>query len=89
MNASDILKRTELTYRQLDYWVRRGWIVPERPEQVSTGHHRTFSVREFVVIERMDRLVQAGVVPEVAARLARGDDAALTTLTAAIEGLAA
>lgn len=89
MNANDILKRTGVTYRQLDYWVRRGWVTPERPEQVSTGHHRTFSAREFVVIDRMARLVLAGVVPDIAAKVARGDDAALLALARAIEGLAA
>lgn len=89
MNANEVIELAGITYRQLDHWTRRGWIAPEHPECGGSGHHRCYSELEVAVIAHIGALVRAGVQPDVAARIARGDDAALASLTRAIEGLAA
>lgn len=60
------------TYRQLDYWVRKGYLrVPNATP--GSGSWRTWPRREVVVAEKMARLVAAGIPPAVACRVARGD----------------
>jgi hypothetical protein len=60
-----------VTYRQLDFWVRQGYLRPEHGG--GSGVARRWSDEELGVLERMARLVQGGVVPAVAARIARGE----------------
>lgn len=59
-----------LTYRQLDYWVRKGWLQPEHA-QCGSGTHRQFDGQELVIARRMSRLVGLGFEPSLAARVAR------------------
>ncbi len=62
-----------VTYRQLDYWVRQGWLKPAhivgRPS-TGTGHSRVFMGQEIVKAEHMGRMVAWGVRPSVAATVA-------------------
>jgi len=62
--------RLGLTYRQVDYWTRCGWLRPER-EPVGSGHQREWSAAELRVAADMGRLVRLGIRPEVAGRAAR------------------
>lgn len=58
-----------LTSRQLEYWIERGWIIPDgRSVQ---GHPREFSAAEKKVLRTMARLVRAGFPAAVAAQVAR------------------
>lgn len=59
-----------LTWRQADYWTRRGWL---RPAVVSpgTGCARTWSVEELAVAGVMAGLVGLGFPPDLAHRVAR------------------
>jgi hypothetical protein len=80
-----------VSYRQIDYWVRRGWLRPDDPRPGS-GYGRDWSDDEVRVAERMARLVRAGLAPDVAARLAREDRwpatlASGVTLTLSGEGM--
>lgn len=65
-----------ITYRQLDYWTRRGYLRPERRAN-SRGHgpasgvNRVWPADEVEIVRRMERLTRAGVVPAVAAVYAR------------------
>lgn len=59
-----------LTYRQMDYWVRQGYLRPIDPSPGS-GSHRRWPEEERAVARRMIRLVDAGLVPAVAHRVAR------------------
>lgn len=59
-----------ITYRQLDYWVRQGYIKP-KPGATGTGHTRDFSDHEIAVAARMARLIDRGFTPKAAARIAR------------------
>ncbi len=61
-----------LTYRQVDYWVRRGYLRPEHATDGS-GSVREWPAEELAVGERMGRLVAAGMAPVAAAVAARHD----------------
>lgn len=61
-----------LTYRQLDYWTRRGYLKAEDPTPGS-GHSRTWLEDEQVIAARMLRLISCGFTVEAAARIARDE----------------
>lgn len=61
-------ERCDITYRQLDYWIRQGFIKGALP---GTGNMRNITNAEFRVLECMASLVKAGVTPPVAGRMAR------------------
>lgn len=58
-----------VSYRQLDHWVRRGWIRAATP---GTGHRRTWTDDELAVAARMVKLIAAGFTVAKAAEIARG-----------------
>ena len=66
----DLLHAAGISYRQLDYWTRRGFLCPEQTEPGS-GRSRRWSLAELDVAERMAALVSAGLTPEAAVRAAR------------------
>lgn len=59
-----------VSYRQLDYWVRSGWLHPYEPHPGS-GHEREWPVRELRIAAEMGGLVRLGLIPAAAARVAR------------------
>lgn len=59
-----------ISYRQLDYWVRQGWLRPERDRR-GTGVPRRWPEAELAVARRMVRLTAAGFPPALAHRFAR------------------
>jgi hypothetical protein len=61
-----------VTYRQVDYWCRRGFLRPTNPGPGS-GTVRVFLPAEYEVAVFMARAVAAGVSPDAAARAARHD----------------
>jgi len=58
-----------VTYRQFDHWVTRGWIYASGGG--GHGHPRDLSNSERAVLEQMGRLVADGVTPARAVTLAR------------------
>ena len=62
--SADVV-RHGITYRQLDNWVRLGWLRPVEPEPGS-GHRRLFPEREWQRAGVMARLVNAGLPPRTA-----------------------
>jgi len=67
-----VAKRSGITYRQLDYWTRKGWLRASRGTAMpGSGHQRAYTEHEAQVATRMGRLVHDGVSPERAAHLAR------------------
>lgn len=58
------------TYRQVDFWVRRGYLRPD-DAQPGSGYARQWSDEELAVGARMARLVAAGLTPAVASKVAR------------------
>lgn len=59
-----------ISYRQLDYWSRKGHLRPGG--QRGTGHVRQWAPAELEVAARMARLTAAGIAVETAAAFARG-----------------
>lgn len=59
-----------VTYRQADYWCRRGYVQATR-YAASSGIPRRLDTAEANVLAVMARLVHAGLTAETAARLAR------------------
>ena len=62
-----------LTYRQVDYWCRKGYLRPECYPTPGTGQRRTFTPGEIAVATRIARLVAAGLAVKTAARVARAE----------------
>lgn len=56
------------TYRQLDYWIRRGWL---HPLGTGSGNRRQWPETERRAARIMARCVNAGLTPEAAASVAR------------------
>jgi hypothetical protein len=60
------------TYRQLDHWVRKGYLRPYH--EGGTGNPREWPVREWAIAMQMKRLIDAGFTPAAAAEAARNAD---------------
>lgn len=60
-----------VSYRQIDYWTRLGYLHAVRPD-VGSGQLRLWPVTEVPVVRRMGQLTRAGVSPADAERVARG-----------------
>lgn len=59
-----------MTYRQVDWWCRRGYLTPDNPGPGS-GYRRTFPPQEVAVAAVMAALTAAGVSASAARRAAR------------------
>ena len=70
--APEWLEGSGVTYRQLDYWARQGWLLPEtRDGGTGPGYHRRWPEPERRVAALMSRLVASGLTPTAAAPVAR------------------
>lgn len=62
-----------LTYRQLDYWSRSGWLTADRPDP-GQGYRRTWPPGEQTIARRMCLYVRyAKLPPRIASIAARND----------------
>lgn len=68
VKALDAVDQAGITYRQLDHWIRSGYIHGTCP---GSGHRRELTDYEFQVVRHMSVLIDAGVLASVAAPLAR------------------
>ena len=66
----DLMDDTGITYRQLDYWCKRGWLLPVGQGEGS-GNTRWWPSIELDVARRIAELVAEGYRTEVAAKKAR------------------
>jgi hypothetical protein len=62
-----------LTYRQVDYWTRVGYLKPVQPGPGGTGVPRRWPVSECRIALLMGRLVAAGFTHEAAHKVARAE----------------
>lgn len=62
-----------VSYRQLDFWVRQGYLRPGDHPMPGSGKVRSWPTGEVAVARLMGRLVKAGLTPAAAHRVARGD----------------
>lgn len=61
-----------MSYRQLDYWVRRGYLRPGNAD-AGSGSTRQWPAEELRVAALMARLVDAGLQPATACVVARAN----------------
>lgn len=74
MNAVDLAARAGITYRQLDVWTNSGYLRPlPRKVSVRGGVPRQYPLEEQRIAMWMARLVDAGMTPAAACRIARGE----------------
>ncbi|MEW5920243.1 MAG: MerR family transcriptional regulator [Bacillota bacterium] len=59
--ASEVLKLTGLTYRQLDYWASTDFIPPSNIEKVGLKTRRIYSFTDVLAIRAAMRLLDAGI----------------------------
>lgn len=69
-SSVDLMRLTGITYRQVDYWTRLGWLRPPEPTP-GQGAQRYFPPAEIRVAAIMSALVRAGVEPGAAGMAAR------------------
>ena len=50
-----------ITYRQLDYWARTGFLEPSIQPARGSGSHRLYSFRDILVLRVVKSLLKAGV----------------------------
>ena len=67
----DLMAASGISYRQLQYWCRTGYLRPENP-RCGSGTAFVFPPGEVRVAQVMGRLTRAGLVPEAAHHVARG-----------------
>ena len=70
ISSTDLATRAGLSYRQLDYWTRVGYLTPINPDQ-GCGTVRYYPRSEVPAATLIGRLVSAGLTPQVARLHAR------------------
>jgi MerR HTH family regulatory protein len=70
LRSPQVCDQTGASYRQLDFWQRRGFI-GSRNDGQGSGSQRKWSPDEVAVVSRLVALVKAGIEPSVAAGVAR------------------
>jgi DNA-binding transcriptional MerR regulator len=76
--SSDITSRAGITYRQLDFWARVGYLQPGRQwrgRHRGSGSNRVWPRSELAVAQVMKRLTTAGLPARTAHRVARSGEA--------------
>jgi DNA-binding transcriptional MerR regulator len=66
LTTAEVALHLRVTFRQLDYWVRSGWL-PLAYKQPGSGVRRLWSADEVAHAEAFAALVHAGVAPAVVA----------------------
>jgi DNA-binding transcriptional MerR regulator len=62
MSAPAAAAAARITYRQLDYWARQGWIQPSSTEKVGSGRAvRRYAARDVARLEALAHLGRSGV----------------------------
>jgi len=74
VNTAQVMERSGASYRQLDYWTRRGLLRPE--QRPGSGYSRDWSDAECRIARLMVVLTGVGLEPGPAAEAARALDSA-------------
>lgn len=67
--VTQVVDALHASYRQVDHWIRQGWVDVEGRD-CGSGNHRTIDPRALVVLRVMDELVHVGIAPSKAGRIA-------------------
>jgi hypothetical protein len=76
----------DVSYRQMDHWIRKGYVKTQERRKEKSGFERLIDEREFDVLTVFVCLVNAGLPPRVATGLVRGDFISLAALEEALCG---
>lgn len=74
LSSADVAALARLTYRQLDFWTRCGYVKPVDAAAPGSGNYRVWPLVELAVACRMSVLVRLGVGARKAAGIARTGD---------------
>ena len=58
LTSPEVCRMAGVTYRQLDYWIRSGWVA-SHTEALGSGHHRRFDLDDLRDIRVVARLANA------------------------------
>lgn len=84
-DSNVVMRWAGITRRQLDHWVDKEFIKPVRHSgRGLNGVQYDWSMEEARVVERMGKLVAAGIPPAMAHKFARGDQVAIERLLYAV-----
>ena len=78
LTSADIMYEADITFRQLDFWCRAGYLQPDRlwrGKRLGSGSVRSWPKTELEVARKMGRLTRAGILPSLAASVARSGEA--------------
>lgn len=70
MNAADVARLTRVSYRQVDYWTRCGYLQPGR-DKTGSGYPRDYDEAQVKRVWMMGQLVDVGFTPLGAYTVAR------------------
>lgn len=59
--APQVCRMVDITYRQLDYWARTGFMVPSLQQARGSGSQRLYSFADLVQLKVIKRLLDAGM----------------------------
>ncbi len=59
--APQVCRIVGITYRQLDYWARTGFVVPSLQKARGSGSQRLYSFADLVQLKVVKRLIDAGM----------------------------
>ena len=59
--APQVCRMVGITYRQLDYWARTGFMVPSLQQARGSGSQRLYSFADLVQLKVIKRLLDAGM----------------------------
>lgn len=69
MNSLELCRKAGITYRQLDYWVRKGYLGDDRVSK-GTGNYRDWSNTDASHAVLMAGLIKGGLAPAWAHQVA-------------------
>jgi DNA-binding transcriptional MerR regulator len=86
LSAPEMIRNApRLTYRQLDYWTRVGWLkCQDRGPKAGSGAPRRYPFSQMILARRMLALINYGLKPSAAHEIATNHDeltAVMATLT--------
>ena len=62
IGAHALTNEAGITYRQLDYWTRCGYLTPVHKPTPGSGHPRIYPLDQVDLAREMGRLIAAGIV---------------------------
>lgn len=70
--SAELIEEVGITYRQLDYWIRSGYVDPKGDHNPGSGNRREFDDTEVEYVRTLALLAKTGMRIESAANLALG-----------------